>query len=397
MQSKHISFEEVYDLLAVRIILSPKETENEKANCWVTYSAITSIYKAHPERTRDWLSTPKSNGYEALHVTVMGPGGNWIEVQIRSERMNDIAERGLAAHWKYKTGEHDDNDLDEWFMSIKEMLDSSDYTNAVEFMDTFKLNLYSNEIYVFTPKGDIKKLPPKATALDFAFYLHSDIGYHCIGAKVDHKLVPLSYELQSGDQVEILTSNKQFPQPEWIEIATTAKARAQLRTILRKELKSLQKKGTTMVEEELQKLHIVNTPENIQHILNFYKFTSAVEFYRAVGREKVSLNQLSLIFNRPSENAWVKIWKLQFLRPKKDDKLERIDLDGKPSKNKTIHLTDAEVGTTYKIAECCHPIPGDAVLGFKDDNNTIIVHKLECPAAVKLQSNYGNRILKAEW
>ena len=271
MQTKHITFEEVYDLLAIRIILKPKPNENEKANCWVTYSAITSIYTPHPDRTRDWINTPKSNGYEALHVTVMGPGGNWIEVQIRSQRMNDIAEKGLAAHWKYKTGEQEESDLDKWFKSIKEMLDTSDFTNAVEFMDTFKLNLYSTEIFVFTPKGDIRKMPAKATALDFAFHLHSDIGSHCIGAKVDHRLVPVSYELQSGDQIEILTSKSQKPQMEWLDFCTTGKAKAQLRTILKKELKAIVKKGQDTIEQIINSVGQPVNNQTLQVVLDHFK------------------------------------------------------------------------------------------------------------------------------
>ena len=395
MQTKHCSFEEVYDLLAVRIILKPKEGENEKANCWVTYSAITSIYTPHPDRTRDWINTPKSNGYEALHVTVMGPGGNWIEVQIRSQRMNDIAERGLAAHWKYKTGEKTESDLDQWFKSVKDMLDSSDFTNAIEFMDTFKLNLYSSEIFVFTPKGDIHKMPAKSTALDFAFALHSDLGTHCIGAKVDHKLVPISYELQSGDQIEILTSPNQKPQTEWLEFCTTSKAKAHLRTYLKKELKEFTKNGQDKVEEALKDVKQKINATTLQQLINHYKVQNANELYLNVGNGKIKLDDVPVIFSNQSQSKWMRIWKLQFGSFNKKE----VEQNPTPVINskKTIHITDADVGAGYKIADCCQPIPGDNVLGFIDDSGTVIVHKCDCPIALKLQANYGNRILSADW
>lgn len=395
MQTKHCSFEEVYDLLAVRIILKPKEGENEKANCWVTYSAITSIYTPHPDRTRDWINTPKSNGYEALHVTVMGPGGNWIEVQIRSQRMNDIAERGLAAHWKYKTGEKTESDLDQWFKSVKDMLDSSDFTNAIEFMDTFKLNLYSSEIFVFTPKGDIHKMPAKSTALDFAFALHSDLGTHCIGAKVDHKLVPISYELQSGDQIEILTSPNQKPQTEWLEFCTTSKAKAHLRTYLKKELKEFTKNGQDKVEEALKGVKQKINATTLQQLINHYKVQNANELYLNVGNGKIKLDDVPVIFSNQSQSKWMRIWKLQFGNFNKKE----VEQNQTPVINskKTIHITDADVGAGYKIADCCQPIPGDNVLGFIDDSGTVIVHKCDCSIALKLQANYGNRILSADW
>ena len=395
MQTKHITFEEVYDLLAIRIILKPKENENEKANCWVTYSAITSIYTPHPDRTRDWINTPKSNGYEALHVTVMGPGGNWIEVQIRSQRMNDIAEKGLAAHWKYKTGEQEESDLDKWFKSIKEMLDTSDFTNAVEFMDTFKLNLYSTEIFVFTPKGDIRKMPAKATALDFAFHLHSDIGTHCIGAKVDHRLVPVSYELQSGDQIEILTSKSQKPQMEWLDFCTTGKAKAQLRTILKKELKTIIKKGQDTIEQIINSVGQPVNNQTLQVVLNHFKITDVNNLYSAIGKGKIDTSVIPSLFLNKTKNKWMRIWKLQF--GSDDKKEETTSQPTQHNPKKTLHITDADVGSGYKIADCCQPIPGDNVLGFIETSGDVIVHKCDCPVAQKLQASYGNRILSAKW
>ena len=395
MQTKHITFEEVYDLLAIRIILKPKPNENEKANCWVTYSAITSIYTPHPDRTRDWINTPKSNGYEALHVTVMGPGGNWIEVQIRSQRMNDIAEKGLAAHWKYKTGEQEESDLDKWFKSIKEMLDTSDFTNAVEFMDTFKLNLYSTEIFVFTPKGDIRKMPAKATALDFAFHLHSDIGTHCIGAKVDHRLVPVSYELQSGDQIEILTSKSQKPQMEWLDFCTTGKAKAQLRTILKKELKTIIKKGQDTIEQIINSVGQPVNNQTLQVVLNHFKITDVNNLYSAIGKGKIDTSVIPSLFLNKTKNKWMRIWKLQF--GSDDKKEETTSQPTQHNPKKTLHITDADVGSGYKIADCCQPIPGDNVLGFIETSGDVIVHKCDCPVAQKLQASYGNRILSAKW
>lgn len=396
MQTKHCTFEEVYDLLAVRIILKPRPYENEKANCWVTYSAITSIYTPHPDRTRDWINTPKSNGYEALHVTVMGPGGKWIEVQIRSERMNEIAEKGLAAHWKYKTGEQNESDLDNWLKSLKEMLDSSDTSNAIEFMDTFKLNLYSTEIFVFTPMGDIRKMPLHSTALDFAFSLHSELGLHCIGAKVDHRLVPLNYELQSGDQVEILTSRNQHPQMEWLDYCTTSRAKAYLRTELKKDVKAAVKAGKDMVADKFRQLKQPLNGTTLQTVFDHFHYSNHDAFYLAVGQKKLDLAEIDHLFTTQSQSKWMRIWKLQFGADKKKEASSSVPAESINPK-KTIHITDADVGSGYKIADCCQPIPGDNVLGYIDDSGAVVVHKCDCPVAMKLQASYGNRILSAEW
>jgi len=396
MQTKNVPFEEVYDKLAVRIILDPESQEHEKPDCWLAYSAITSIYRPHPERTRDWLTTPKSNGYEALHVTVMGPGGNWIEVQIRSQRMNDIAERGLAAHWKYKTGEHEESDLDQWFASIKEMLDTSDFTNAVEFMDTFKLNLYASELFVFTPKGDVKKMPTRSTVLDFAFSLHSDIGFHCIGAKVDHRLMPISYVLQSGDQVEVLTSASQQPSIEWLDMCTTSKAKAQLKTYLKSEIKEKTDSGQHRVEGVLMAAKQRVNAESIQLLLQHYNFRSKEDLYYNVGADKVDISDAISLFENKNRSRWMRFWKLQFGSSNETDK-KQIHRIIDPKKDKSIDLTDSELGKTFKIAECCQPIPGDSVLGFVDETGTVIVHKLDCPEAEKLKAAFGNKIITANW
>jgi GTP pyrophosphokinase len=326
----------------------------------------------------------------------MGPGGNWIEVQIRSQRMNDIAEKGLAAHWKYKTGEQEESDLDKWFKSIKEMLDTSDFTNAVEFMDTFKLNLYSTEIFVFTPKGDIRKMPARSTALDFAFHLHSDIGSHCIGAKVDHRLVPISYELQSGDQIEILTSKSQKPQMEWLDFCTTGKAKAQLRTILKKELKAVIKRGQDAIEEAINSVGQPVNNQTLQIVLDHFKITNANNLYSAVGNNKIDISVIPSLFLNKTKNKWMRIWKLQF--GSSDNKKEETPTQPtQHNPKKTLHITDADVGSGYKIADCCHPIPGDAITAFVDDNNNVIVHKKVCEKATALASVQGGKILNVKW
>ncbi|MDR1591868.1 MAG: RelA/SpoT family protein [Prevotellaceae bacterium] len=391
-QIKGVKFDEIYDILAVRIVISPHEYEDEKANCWVVYSVITNIYYEHPARTRNWLNNPKANGYEALHVTVMGPQGHWIEVQIRSARMNEIAEHGLAAHWKYKTGIKEESIFDQWFKSVKKMLDASDHSNAVELMNEFKLNLYTTEIFVFTPKGDIRKIPVKSTALDFAFLLHSDIGYHCIGAKVDHKLVPLSYELHSGEQVEILTSKSQAPQPEWLDIAITQKARAQLRSFFKEEIKIVQNKGRRILEALLAKNQIPLNGQSLQKVIAHYGFTSATELYTALGKGSVGTDSIEKdIFKK--KNRWSQVWQLIVVRDK--NKTAEQPAVGK---NEALHLDDTKLSSShYAIADCCLPIPGDPVIGYIDDDKTVIIHKSLCPEAQRLKANFGNRIIIIEW
>lgn len=392
MQRKHIPFEEVFDLLAARIIFTPKEGLSEKEQCWIIYSVITNLYKPHPERLRDWVTTPKANGYEALHVTVMGNSGNWEEVQIRSRRMNEIAEKGLAAHWKYKTGESEDSELDKWLKTIKELLEHPE-PNAIDFIDTFKLNLFGVEIFVFTPKGDIRTIPQGATALDFGFYLHSDIGLHCIGAKVNHKLVPLSYVLKSGDQIELLTSKKQEPQPEWIDIVTTAKARSRLRSIFKKEIRGITKNGEMLIDKELKKLNLTRNSETMPELLSHYKFAHADDLYYAAGRGSLNLDEIhNVVFKKKSQSRWMKIWKLQFGSQKKD-KQDKSKFD----KSKTIQLTDSTTNIEYRIADCCRPIPGDDVLGIMEENGSITIHKSECNVALKLKSSSGNKIRSVEW
>jgi len=397
MATRNIPFEEVYDILALRIVFKPRAGMNEKDQCWMLYSALTALYKPHPERIRDWVSTPKANGYEALHVTVMGQGGKWVEVQIRSERMNDIAEKGLAAHWKYKSGVADESELDKWLKTIKELLDNPE-PNALDFMDTFKLNLFASEIFVFTPKGEIRTIAQGATALDFAFLLHSDLGNHCIGAKVNHKLVPLSYSLSSGDQVEILTTRKQTPQPEWLDFVTTARAKAKLRALFKKEEKNQIAEGQKRIEAVLKSLHLEGENENIVRILNHYSITQRNELYLQVGKGLLNLDDLSkIVFKQKAQNVFAKYLKLPFGGSSEVAKHETVPIDSKVDRKKAFKLTEENAGKTYKLAECCHPIPGDDVLGYVDDSESVIIHKRQCPVADKLKTSFGERIISADW
>lgn len=399
MQSRNIPFEEVFDIMALRIVFTPKGDLSEKDQCWMLYSAITGIYKPHPERIRDWVSTPKANGYEALHVTVMGPDGKWVEIQIRSERMNDIAEKGLAAHWKYKTGEHDESELDKWMKTIKEILEHPE-PNAIDFIDTFKLNLFASEIFVFTPKGEIKTIPQGSTALDFAFTLHSDLGEHCIGAKVNHKLVPLSHTLQSGDQVEILTSKKQSPQPEWINFVTSARAKSKLRSIFKKEEKFLVTEGQKIIEKELTDLHLSSDNENIVKILNYYKFNQRNALYLQAAKGNLNLDDIAkIIFKPKSTNVFSKILKIPFggSGDKSNNETLQVVPAGRVDRKKKFILSEENADLTYRIAECCHPIPGDDILGYVDENEIVQVHKRQCPVASKLKTSYGNNIVSTEW
>ncbi len=399
MQVKNIPFEEVYDILALRIIFDPEEGKDEKKSCWEIYSAITDIYKPHPERIRDWISTPKANGYEALHVTVMGPEGQWIEVQIRSRRMDDIAEKGFAAHWQYKMNEKDDSELEKWLQTIKELLENPE-PNAIDFLDTFKLNLFASEIFVFTPKGDIRTLPLGATTLDFAFALHTDIGFQCIGAKVNHKLQPLTYELQSGDQVEILTSKKQKPTADWIDLVKTARARGKIRSLFKKEYKAFIKKGELALQEELEKMNLPLSSENLSKILEHFNENRKEELYYKIGKGAYKIEDLDkTVFKGKSESRWIKYWKPLFGKSPVNETVstDRKKQTKKVNQKEIVKITDEQSGIDYLIAECCNPIPGDDILAFVEEDARMIVHKRQCPVAMKLKSNFGERIVSAVW
>ena len=399
MQTKHVPFEEIFDLLAVRIIFEPRNIEEELNDCFDIYVSISKIYKPHPDRLRDWVSHPKANGYQALHVTLMGNNGQWIEVQIRSERMNDVAEQGFAAHWKYKEGggSEDEGELEKWLKTIKEILDDPQ-PDAIDFLDTIKLNLFASEIFVFTPKGELKTMPQNSTALDFAFSLHTDIGSHCIGAKVNHKLVPLSHKLQSGDQVEILTSKSQRVQPQWEVFATTARARAKIAAILRKERKANQKIGEEILNEFLKKEEIRPEETVIEKLRKLHNAKNEEELLAAIGSKAIVLGEADKNELKEKQTSnWKKYLTFSFGNNKEKQEEKEPQEKEKINPKEVLKLTEESLQKKYIMAECCHPIPGDDVLGYVDENDRIIIHKRQCPVAAKLKSSYGNRILATEW
>ena len=406
MQNKHVTFEEIYDILAVRIIFTPKVREEEVNECFNIYVAISKIYKSHPDRLRDWLSHPKANGYQALHVTLMSKQGRWIEVQIRSDRMDEVAEQGFAAHWKYKDGveeeyTEDENELNDWLHTIKEILDDPQ-PDAMDFLDTIKLNLFASEIFVFTPKGEIRTLPADCTALDFAFSIHTFLGSHCIGAKVNHKLVPLSHKLQSGDQVEILTSKSQHVSPSWINFVSTAKAKAKIQAILRRDNREVQRRGEDTLNSFLEKNHHEPSLALADRLAEFHGYAKRPEFYQALGEKIVILGEKDLDElsgkNKSTENAgWRKY--VPFVGKKKKEETPKQELFIVPEKfnrKKPIYISEENINQ-YKFASCCHPIPGDDALGYINNKNQIEIHKRNCPVAAKLKTSFGNRIIDIKW
>ena len=409
MQNKHVTFDEIYDILAVRIVFTPDKREEEINECFNIYVAISKIYKSHPDRLRDWLSHPKANGYQALHVTLMSKQGRWIEVQIRSDRMDEIAEQGFAAHWKYKDGEdgeitEDENELNDWLRTIKEILDDPQ-PDAMDFLDAIKLNLFASEIFVFTPKGEIRTMPAGCTALDFAFSIHTFLGSHCIGAKVNHKLVPLSHKLESGDQVEILTSNSQHVQPSWVNFVSTAKAKGKIQAILRRDGRELQKKGEKLLAEFLQKNNIESKPEVIGQLAVFHDDANLEDFYQAIGNKTIllgekDLDELAGKNAAAGKSGWRKyvpfMGRNKQKRPDDDNQQQYFVVPEKFNRKKPIFISEDTIGQ-YKFKHCCHPIPGDDILGYIDNKHQIEIHKRACPVADKLKSGYGNRILDAKW
>ncbi len=409
MQNKHVTFDEIYDILAVRIIFTPNKREEEVNECFNIYVAISKIYKSHPDRLRDWLSHPKANGYQALHVTLMSKQGRWIEVQIRSDRMNEIAEQGFAAHWKYKDGmekefTEDETELNEWLRTIKEILDDPQ-PDAMDFLDAIKLNLFASEIFVFTPKGEIKTMPTGCTALDFAFSIHTFLGSHCIGAKVNHKLVPLSHKLNSGDQVEILTSKAQHVQASWINFVSTAKAKAKIQAILRRDGREIQKRGEEILDAFLKKNDIENTVAVADLLASFHEERNREEFFQALGEKTILLGEKDLdeIQGRNGGEAGKKGWRrlVPFLGRNKQKKEDATTQDlfvvtEDFNRKKPIYINDDNIGQ-FKFRHCCHPIPGDDILGFIDNKHRVEIHKRSCPVAAKLKTSYGNRILDAKW
>ena len=381
MQNKHVSFEEIYDILAVRIIFTPNNREEEVNECFNIYVAISKIYKSHPDRLRDWLSQPKANGYQALHVTLMSKQGQWIEVQIRSDRMDEIAEQGFAAHWKYKQ------------------------PDAMDFLDTIKLNLFASEIFVFTPKGEIRTLPAGCTALDFAFSIHTFLGSHCIGAKVNHKLVPLSYKLQSGDQVEILTSKSQHVNAEWINFVSTAKAKAKIQAILRRDNRETQREGEEILNEFLKKNGFEPSTVLVDKLAEFHEYRGRNEFFQGLGEKIVLLGEKDVdeLNGKNKDEDSGKGWRkyIPFVgsdKKKKEEapKQELFVVPDKFNRKKPIYISEENI-KQYKFMGCCHPIPGDDALGYINNKNQIEIHKRACPVAAKLKTSYGNRILDIKW
>ena len=412
MQNKHVSFDEIYDILAVRIIFTPKERANEVNECFNIYVAISKIYKSHPDRLRDWLNHPKANGYQALHVTLMSKQGRWIEVQIRSDRMDEVAEQGFAAHWKYKEGENeyteDENELNDWLGTIKEILDDPQ-PDAMDFLDAIKLNLFASEIFVFTPKGEIKTMPADCTALDFAFQIHTFLGSHCIGAKVNHKLVPLSHKLQSGDQVEILTSKSQHVQPAWINFVSTAKAKSKIQAILRRDNREIQKKGEEVLSEWLQKNAMETTTSIVDKLCDFHNIQKHENFFLALGNHTIILGEKDLdeLQGKNKKEKQSSSWRnyIPFLGSKSKEKKpeigtvkkEELFIVGKDfNKKKPLIITEENINQ-FIFPTCCHAIPGDDIMGFIDNKNRIEIHKRACQIAAKLKSSYGNRIVDAKW
>ncbi|MFC4262581.1 RelA/SpoT family protein [Ferruginibacter yonginensis] len=391
IKKKGVAFEEVYDLFAIRIIVNALPSK-EKEECWKVYSIITDAYNPSPERLRDWLSNPKSNGYEALHTTVMGPQGKWVEVQIRTKRMNEIAEKGLAAHWKYKEGTNDESRFDQWFAQIRESLANND-SESIDFLQDFKTSFLTEEIYVYTPKGDVKMLPIGATALDFAFGVHTAVGSKCIGAKVNHKLVPISYKLKSGDQIEIITSAKQKPNPEWLNFVVTSKAKAKIKDTLKEEKRAIADDGKYILQKKLEGMGAAMSVANMEELCQYYKINSTLDLHFEIATKKIDLKELKE-FTLHGD-------KLVAPKPIKqiDDK-PAYDPEYKvPSKKDTelIIFGESSDKIMYTLANCCKPIPGDDVFGFVTTGEGLKIHRTNCPNATRLMANYGHRVVKTKW
>ena len=410
MQRKHVSFDEIYDILAVRIVFKPREATEEVNECFNIYVALCKLYKSHPDRMRDWLAHPKANGYQALHVTLMSNQGRWIEVQIRSERMDDIAEQGFAAHWKYKsdsdTEKVAEDELNGWLQTIKEILDDPQ-PDAMDFLDAIKLNLFASEIFVFSPKGDIITMPANCTALDYAFQIHTFLGSHCIGAKVNHKLVPLSHKLKSGDQVEIITNNSQHVQPTWINFVTTAKARTKVQTLLRKQNREYAKQGESMLKTWLEQNGLTITTSNLDKLTEAHQTKHHDQLFISIAKGDIVLSQkdLNYIFygakgedNGKKRKGWRKY--LSFVRGMKSAALSKgqnLLIVGKDfDKSQVITISEDNI-SQYLFPKCCQPIPGDDIIGYVNGKKQIEIHRRSCSEAARLQSSFGSDILMAKW
>lgn len=401
MQNKHVTFEEIYDILAIRIVFTPQKPEEEINECFNIYVALSKIYKPQPDRLRDWISHPKANGYQALHVTLMSNRGQWIEVQIRSERMDQIAEQGVAAHWKYKSGvQEEDDELSKWLHTIKEILDDPQ-PDTLDFLDTIKLNLFASEILIFTPKGEIKTMPAGSTALDFAFSIHTFLGSHCIGAKVNHKLVPLSYKLESGDQVEILTSRSQHVQREWLEFAKTAKAKGKIQALLRRADRDKQREGEQMLQAFLKEKELPAGSVALDKLCYLHHLATREELLQAIGEGAVKLGDADvnyLLGKKNKQGGWRRFVPFIGKENKQGDNSEDLRREYVRSldRKKVLILTEDTL-RNCQMASCCNVIPGDDALGYITPKNELIIHNRSCPTAAKLKSNYGNRIIAVEW
>jgi len=390
MRTKNVAFEEVFDLFAIRIIINTSK-EHEKEECWRAYSIITNFYQPSTERLRDWLSVPKSNGYEALHTTVMGPGGRWVEVQIRTKRMNEIAEKGLAAHWKYKEGSNSESKIDQWLNQLGDMLSNPD-TDTVDFIQDFKSDLFTKEIYVYTPKGDMRVLPKDATALDMAFDIHSELGARCIGAKVNYRLVPISQTLKSGDQVEIITSSKQKPNEDWLQFVTTAKAKSRIKYYLKEEKRKIAEDGKEILQRKLSHMNVSLSQHNTNELTAYFKFIAPIDLFYGIAVGSIDLKELkkfSVIGDK-------------LIAPAREQKQEPKNTEPGTRENaakdgELIIFGESSDKILYKLAQCCQPIPGDDVFGFLSTGEGLKIHRTDCPNAAQLMANYAHRIVKTKW
>jgi len=389
MRSQGVRYEEVYDKFAIRIIYE-SENENEKFDAWKIYSIVTDTYRPNPSRLRDWISQPKTTGYEALHITVMGPEGRWVEVQIRSKRMNEIAEKGYAAHFKYKQGEVNEDGLEGWLNKLKDTLENQ-AINAVDFVEDFKLNLYAKEIFIFTPKGSIKSLPKGSSALDFAFSIHTDVGLKCRGVKVNGKLTPLDRVLNSGDQVEVITSENQKPSERWLTFVVTARARTKIRQALKEEERKVVEYGKEILTRKLRHLKLATTDKNLTSMVTFFKLKTTFDLYYRIGAGTIDNTQIRNFANQQSSKF------AQFFRRTKSDPSKAIKKEEVSTNYDSLLFGNDNEKLEYSLAKCCNPIPGDKVFAFLTVNEGIKVHKNNCPNSISMQSNYAYRIMKASW
>jgi GTP pyrophosphokinase len=389
MDKKNVEFEEIYDIFAVRIVFEADDDSDEKVLCWTIYSLITDIYQPNENRIRDWVTKPKANGYEALHVTVMGPEGRWVEVQIRSERMDEIAERGYAAHWRYKNHDNSESQLDNWLETVKDHLKSST-NDALDFLDEFKMNLFASEIYVFTPKGKLVRMPNGASAIDFAYEIHTEVGNHAIAAKVNHQLRPLSQELKSGDQVEIITSEQSEPKREWLHFAVTSRAKSKIKNALKDKRRHNIEKGQKMFIDKIKEMKYPLDHKTFKQLRVQYDSINKEEFYRRIGYGVIQLDDIEKQLPRKKRGTLSNFWRLSF---KKSKPHEQKSID----KRKAYVLEENEYESNYTLATCCNPIPGDDVMGFINTNNSVIIHKKTCPHAIDLMAKQGDRIVTVMW